>query len=493
MSDDLQVSGSGATSVATDELFANAQQLRRLAREAASIRVRLVTLDALVSLRSLEAAGAPTGSESDIDKARLLLAAVEAQARALEFALGTAADGYGFVERFAGNLIGRFTGELAGLIGSLLPRLALSTVGGVASIAAAGGLVAGSAAGGGLGRAIATVSNAPRAARAPSDAPKAPPFSREHNEVLTNPVTASLVRLATQATGDAAIGAMALPDPVTELLHSPLAGGVGVALAARSIMGAASSVGLLDETPVRLVSTSQTTGSSSPVGYAQRLARVPDTDRTNGAQVVIERYEMPGSPDRFEVYVAGTVTFSPVADSEPFDMTSNLANAAGDDGGSLAAVTQAMSAAGIDENSPVQLTGYSQGGGTVARLAATGDYNVQGLTTFGGPTGQIPIPSGYPAVIVEHADDIVPALGGQQLNQHAVLVERDVFAGRDIPTDHAVPAHHYQYYADTARLMDEAQSDQLTGAIASLDGFTAGARSITSTAYRFERVDQPGA
>jgi hypothetical protein len=145
--------------------------------------------------------------------------------------------------------------------------------------------------------------------------------------------------------------------------------------------------------------------------------------------------------------------------------------------------------AGVTPDSPVQFTGYSQGGGTAARLAASGEWNTQGVATFGGPTGGIQLPRDVPAVIVEHREDLVPALGGPQLNHDAVYVQREVFGGEEVPHDVAVPAHHAQYYAETATLMDAEQNAQLRAAVGGLDSFGAGATSVTSTAYRFERVD----
>jgi hypothetical protein len=147
-----------------------------------------------------------------------------------------------------------------------------------------------------------------------------------------------------------------------------------------------------------------------------------------------------------------------------------------------------MEAAGIDESSPVQFTGYSQGGGTAAVLAASGLYNTQGLVTFGGPTGQVPLPHDLPAVLVEHSDDPVPAFGGDQANWGSVLVRRDVFGGVELPTKYAVPSHHIEYYLQTARLMDESGSPQLDATMVALDAFTTGATLESSTAYRFERT-----
>ena len=488
--DELVIGGRGSYAVGTDELFACADQLRELGSAIAALNRDLACIDAehSPSVSGVSGVsgvlGAPIGAvraKQEIEKLMLLLSQAEVQSRAIDLGLAAAAEGYGFAEHFVGHMLHGFTGQFAALLARFAPVLLLATVAGVAASVAAN--VAANAAAGGL------ISQAASSLGVTGFTPSGPGVSagsswlRRNNEIISSPVTVGLARLATQATGDVVAGSVGLPPQLTGFL-----GASGVAVGSTAIMHAGSVFGLFKETPVRPVDVHPLAVTASPAGFSERLARVPDTDATDGAQVVIEKYTIPGQPDRFEVYIAGTVTFSPVADSEPWDMTSNLANAAGDAGGSYASVAAAMELAGIDQSSPVQFTGYSQGAGTAARLAASGDYNTQGLATFGGPTGQVPIPEGFPTVIVEHSDDIVPALGGEQTNTHAVLVERAVFAGREIPTDYAVPAHHLEYYQRTAQLMDDAQSERIADAAGSLDAFGSGASAVTSTAYRFERV-----
>ena len=506
MGDELVIGGSGSFAVGTDELFACAEQLRELRREMSALGSDLGIIDSLVSKWQLRSAAVPASAfeaEAEIHRARVVIAEVELQSRAMDSAIEAAAAGYGFAEHFVGRMIHEFTGQFGAMLARFSPMLLLATLAGTAVLGVAGGILIEKANGVGQGPNRFGPNQRGPNQRGPDQPSRSPlgssPFStshtgrpgeshptpwfREHNEIVTNPLTVGLVRLASQASGDVVAGALGVPPQLTSLL-----GGAGVMIGSTAVMRAGSTIGLFKETPVRLVDSHTQAVSSSPSGFAERLSRVPDTETTDGAQVVIEKYSTPGDVDRFEVYIAGTVTFSPSADSEPWDMTSNMANAAGFGGGRYASVAAAMKLAGIDSSSPVQFTGYSQGGGTAARLAASGDYNTQGLATFGGPTGQVQIPEGFPTVIVEHTDDIVPALGGEQVNNHAVLVERAVFAGKEVPTDLAVPAHHYEYYEETARLMDKAQSDQITTAGSRLDSFGSGATSLTSTAYQYERV-----
>lgn len=409
-------------------------------------------------------------AEFDIDQAKIVLGEVEVESRGVGWALSNAAEAYGFVERFISGLGTRLAGDGAALAGAAASAAALAS-----PLVVVGARFVGR----GLVDSHVFEGDPATASRGPHD----------HNELLTNPVAAGVVRTAVMSIDDGAMTASGIPYPVARLLGDGGIGVAGLAFGAAALMGAGASIGLLTETPVRQVAEHQRAVTAPPVGFAERLERVPDPITNGGSQVVVDRYTMPDGVDRYDVYIAGTVTFSPEATTEPWDLTSNLANAAGPGGGSYDAVVQAMRGAGVDDSSPVQLTGYSQGGGTAARLAASGEFNVIGVTTFGGPTGQVPIPASIPTVIVEHTDDIVPALGGVQLNQQALIVERDVFAGRDIPTEYAVPAHHIEYYEETARLMDAAASEQVTVAAARLDSFAAGATSVTSTAYTFERVE----
>jgi hypothetical protein len=472
--DGLTISGGGSTAVATDELFAAAQQLRRLAVEAAAMALELETIGSPVdALVAAQAPAAAARAGFDIREARAMLDRIESESHGMGGALSTAAEGYGFIERFVGALGLQLAGVGAAVAGTVLRAAAVaSPLAFVAAHLLVRGLVASHVFAGGA----------------------APGSSGPHtsNGLLTNPLAVGIIRDATMSVDDAGLVAAGIPAPIASLLGDAGLGVTGLAFASTAIMGVGAGVGLLTETPVRVVAEHPRPVTGPPTGFEDRLTRVPDPATDAGAQVVVEKYSTPGEPDRFEVYIAGTVTFSPEATTEPWDMTSNLSNAAGGGGGSVASVVEAMRLAGVDDSSPVQLTGYSQGGGTAARIAASGDFNVVGLTTFGGPTGQVPIPADVPTVIVEHSDDMVPALGGVQVNQQALIVEREVFAGRDIPTEYAVPAHHIEYYEETARLMDAASSDQVTQAAARLDAFGAGATRVTSTAYTFERVDPSG-
>ena len=86
------------------------------------------------------------------------------------------------------------------------------------------------------------------------------------------------------------------------------------------------------------------------------------------------------------------------------------------------AVLEAMAQAGITENDPVMLVGFSQGGIMAGHLAAyNSDYNWQAVVVSGAPIDHMPIPDSIDVVSVQHNGDPVPNL--------------DVVAG-DFGTDH---------------------------------------------------------
>ncbi len=146
-------------------------------------------------------------------------------------------------------------------------------------------------------------------------------------------------------------------------------------------------------------------GGTAPLGAEERLARVPEGD-----QVRVEKYEAPGLPTRWIVYVGPTESFSPVASDEPWDLTSNFAGIAGLPAGSLRATELAMQEAGISEGDEVQFVGYSQGGLIAARLAGSDRWDAVSLETYGAPTGSVALPAELPGIAVRHTDDLVPAL-----------------------------------------------------------------------------------
>lgn len=485
MADELIISGGGSVAVATEGMLAAIERCEQAANIAAMAAGELVgTAEELRGWASLD----PSGHALRLAADRTVVAAslatsATAPAGMLGTALGLAAEGYGIAETIATRAAESAIESAAALFGRLLPGLfVLATPAiaiGAATAAAAGELVPKLAERLGLRDELVAIGTA---------------TADGLNQLLSDPRVVTLIRNGVMAADDLLVGAMGLPPALTAALGEDGLRLTGVPFAAAALTTAAGTVGLLRETDVKLADTqvvAADVAADAPDGWAERFDRIPEAGSgTDGMQVVIERYEMPDGTANYEVYVAGTVTFDPVAADEPWDMTSNIENAQGADAAAVRAVAEAMEAAGIDATTPVQLTGYSQGAAVVARVATLGAFDVAGVVAFGGNTGQIPIPEGIPTVIVEHCDDIVPALGGRQDNEKALIVERQAYGpGNPPPESVAIPAHRRPAYAQTADLMDSSDSDQIAAQTKTFAVFTEGAESMTVTEFRFERAE----
>ncbi len=177
-------------------------------------------------------------------------------------------------------------------------------------------------------------------------------------------------------------------------------------------------------------------------------------------------------------------------------MTSNVYGVAGLSAGSLRAVEDAMTDAGIGSDDEVQVIGFSQGGLIATLVAASPDWNVVQAATYGAPAGNIALPDGVAGIAVRNTDDFIPALAGPQLDHHLMQIEREAFAGdTPPPTGVAAPAHQRFSYEATADAIDDAQSQAITTQLTQLNGFGDGylenGGSITVSTYHAVRVHDP--
>ncbi|TBN58121.1 hypothetical protein EYE40_12370 [Glaciihabitans arcticus] len=463
MADGLEISGGGALTVATDELMERARSLDRVTREAEGCAGQVA------GILMLGAGRPPDAATRELERAGLLLGEVRTASSRTATALRSAADNYDRLE-FALQRAGQqLTATLGYAAGWFLPTLAFLVL--PASAIALAGL---------FGAAVLFPRGAIEAAGALGD------WLRAHRGVLSSPFTVALLRSAVSSVDDTGAGLARLPPGLALALGEEGFGvaGVGTSAAAIALVGAR--FGVFAETPVTVRPTVRSLGAQPPRGIADRIGRVPDPKgNAYGEQIVIERYSIRGM-DRFEVYLGGTVDFSPVAGTEVWDLTSNVHAVAELPAGSYRAAREALADAGVMKGSPIVFTGYSQGGLIATALAASGDYSPQGLITVGAPAGQIPVPAGIPTITIEHTDDLVPAFGGTRVNHDAVLVERQAFGGVPLPDDRAVPAHDLAVYRRTAELADGAGSEKLARAVESIDWRDTVTRS-TSTSYLAER------
>lgn len=468
MSDDLTISVGGASSVVVDELRAAARLLDEFVGEVVALRLRLAALDDLRSRWWYHGRGAPPDvidAENEIGEARIALHVAEVHARGIGWALGTAADGYVFAEGVVRASMGFFADEFGAFLGAAAPALAAVVVRTPLLAAWVPTLTAGAA------TAVSTVS--------PADL----------NRLASNPLVVAGVRLGLRGADDAAMARLGVPGPVRQLVGDHGLGLVGPPAVAAGIGGLARPAGLLRDGEVRVAESTPLPPAEPVAGFEDRVARIPDPAELEGAQTVIERYDFPDGRRVFEVYIAGTVDFSPVATDEPWDLASNVVNASAPGSGSYEAVVASLRAAGVGADDAVLFTGHSQGGAIAARVAASGEFTTVGIVSFGGPTGTIPIPDDVPAVIVEHTDDLVVAFGADQRNDHAVVVQRYATEDADFENAPPLPAHRLDAYRETARLMDLEQNETMSEADARIRSVTDGAVLVERVAYRCERVE----
>jgi len=473
VSDELVVSGGGSYAVATDEMLSNAANLLRAADIAREIVGAIHMVDARLTIGQLEALGIPSGAaiaEQDLGLAHRAVSQLADRAQQMSGLVRFAAESYGRGEALTESLVRRVATDAAATLGFLFPAWATA----VALTSPMLPILAG------IGVAAFVLG------KTHPQLLEQEWMSARLNDLISDPAFVLALRHSVMTVDEFSAGASGVPPAMVSALSG--AGLIGLATAAGSIQQAGGIAGLVKETAVRLVTRTPPVPVAAADSIQERIERIPQPTPEHPEQVRIERYETPGEAPRFEVYIAGTVDFAISDTREPFDTTSNVSNAAGREAGSVAAVAAAMREAGVTSESPVTFTGHSQGGGTAARLAQSGEFNTYGVLSVGGNTGQIAIPDSVPAIIIEHTDDLVVAAGGLQDNRHALVVERQAYGGIPLPAATMVPAHHLTQYVETGRLMDQSDSTELRGAADRMAAFGRGAATATVTSYYFERV-----
>jgi hypothetical protein len=203
--------------------------------------------------------------------------------------------------------------------------------------------------------------------------------------------------------------------------------------------------------------------TAAPGSVEARVARIPDS---RGPQVRVETYDGAEGP-RYEVYIAGTNPDAPAGGANPFDMASNGALLARQESTSLQAARYALADAGATATSEVVFTGHSQGAAVATVLAESGEWRTAGLVTVGGPLGSLPVTGDYPAIVIEHDDDIITGAYGLRRETQAVVVETTA-----VPTEprELFSAHAATMYRDTAALVDASDDPALVAARDRLPG-----------------------
>ena len=228
---------------------------------------------------------------------------------------------------------------------------------------------------------------------------------------------------------------------------------------------------------------------AAPASLSEAISRIPFGE---GPQVRVEDYVLADGSTRFVAYVDGTRPGRP--DSEPWDMRSNVqAYLERKESDSYKATVAALRAAGVDEKTPVDLVGYSQGGMNVDLIAQSGAFNVQGVFTIGSPVE--PALSGdVMHVAVRHTDDPVAGLAGGGRpdgsgSLQSVVITRTAVPGHGV--DVGMPAHQLGEYQETVRQAEQSGDPRMA---AVRDRFAAydGASLIDSTDFTATRVTASG-
>jgi len=472
VADELVVSGPEAVSVRTAELLEQSARFRVLAGELDGHRRRLAAFDRVIGNGILGAVDAPRSAvlaEAAMDAAEASLALALQDSLLLGRGLGSAAGGYELADALANRLGQEVAAGLGYLTGAAAPYLLTLAMPGLLLL-------------GGTGAAV-------YASLTPEDrshlGTNLKNWFRRHAAALSSPEFAQVLRYSVMAADDAGAGLGHVPPIVAQALGDEGLGLAGVGTSAAVLVGAAGITGLARESSVKVAVSSTTPESQPATGIRDRAERIP----AEPEQIRIDRYSTPGSPDRFEVYIAGTAELSTSSSDEPWDMTSNLTAMAGGSAGSYRAVEEAMRLAGVEPGSTVTLTGYSQGGLIAAQLAASGDYAVDGLVTFGAPAGQVAVPHSIPYLAIEHTNDLVPALGGTFASSEPVVIRRQLFDGPPPPSEYVLPAHRLSNYLDTAGLVDVSDDPRIEAALRRLGH--APTTATTSTVYLATRVASP--
>ena len=229
-------------------------------------------------------------------------------------------------------------------------------------------------------------------------------------------------------------------------------------------------------------------GGSTP-GSPPRPALEPE-----GGRIRIERVRGTDGVVRSVVHIPGTQDWDAGHGTNPMDMASNVALAAGLPAPSTEGVVLALRAAGVRADEPLLLVGHSQGGLTALHLANNPafrqEFTPDAVLTAGSPTGSAPAPEGVKVLSLEHTDDLVPGLdnGPNQETESWTTVRRPVTAAehgdaavrQKMQTDPFAP-HDDGAYARTASLADESDHPSLVDYKEHIDQYLHGEVLETST------------
>jgi dienelactone hydrolase len=474
----LIIRGGGTTVVAPEALLARRDALRAASAvcSAQAVRVRGVrgTVEASLAL--------------DLEHDERALLALAEDLAWLAAAVQSVAEVAGQTERTLGSWLEGLGAHYAAAAGWLGSRLGLVVLPGL--LAGAGVIAAG-------WRLLPEEHRDALVATALAAAPGG-------DRPLSEPQLVEAMRWVLTLVDDAALGAVGVPPPLVAALGESGLGLSGVSGAATAVLGLATLAGVRGTAPVRVEpvvtdlrrsggatagGAPATTVIAAPGSVAERVHRIPDAS----APVRVERYDGP-SGAHFEVYIAGTDSTAPLGGPQPWDMASNVALVADQDASSLQAVRSALAAAGATADSSVVFTGYSQGGAIATRLAESGQWATAGLVTVGSPSGDLPVLGDYPAIVIEHREDLVPGLSGVRRETEALVVQSEALRAGTASAagvTGVLAAHDLDRYRATAERVDSSAIDELRTRVDALPGSAGGGAEGTVLRFTAARIPPP--
>lgn len=465
----LMVSGGGSTKVATGELFAESAVVRRVEAD---------TEDWLSQVKRIRSLAPDSHGEwmhmngnSDFVVVDRAIREIRDDATELAGALDAAAEAYGTIENHLQRLF-RSVGADVGWVLGLTSHLWLPGVGISAAAAAIGTLLASMITGTPLTQLSAEVAR----------------WVADHPEMYTNPAFVELVGVLVASVDDAVEGRVGVPLWLTRLLGDDQLAILGASTSAAGLSLLLQPTGIGRRTPVVVTPVGGPKPAQPPKNYADAIGRIPKSV-PGIPQILIEKYPGPDGAVWF-VYVGGTVDWSAVPTDEPFDMSSNLQGVGQLAAGSQEAVEKAMREAGIQTGDSVQAFGHSQGGLIVAQVAASKTFPIDGVTTYGAPSGQVDVR--VSTMAFENSDDAVVATGGKprEPSGDRLVVGHQAYLEKDVPKGQGMPAHQIAAYTDTAGLADSSEDPRVMKKKEAT--FNLGVGAGVALAWRADRVEPRG-
>lgn len=256
--------------------------------------------------------------------------------------------------------------------------------------------------------------------------------------------------------------------------------------------------GLLEDTGDFTVEEVDESTTGIDIDASNALATIFDQQAPLGndpGQVQVIRVDHGDGPPAWIVQIPGTQDWSPTRGDNPVDLTSNVSMMTMSDQTLIEQqVRDAMRAAGIAPGEDVMLTGHSQGGITAASMATDPDvraeFDIRSVVTGGSPIGRFDIPDDISVLSLEHEQDVVPKLDGQdnpdRPNWTTVTRELDDIDGTDATTGQRGPgqAHSLPNYINTGADVDASDDAGIAQWRRDQETFLDGTGETTRTRYQ---------